>query len=357
MSKPGFREAKSSPEIDRFTDRDDLRARFRKLVHSVDEPPVLMFYGIGGTGKTWLLKKLREETPRDIPTAFLDFAVESGGQRFVLDPSFALQEIRLQLGKPAPRFDIAMGMMRFKQRLGSEPSPYSEGIGLALELAAEIGKKAVEIVPGGNLAGANILVGRLSKALWARIKDLPIGEFLSTRLGSEFALQLNSQTSQEIGNELLYYLTNDLRDSLPVHFNRAARAVLFLDTYEAVGAGLANNVHKRLREQWILDVAANFDFALTVIAGQNKLTWEKENASWADSLEQHPVGGLAEPDARQFLSLSGIEDPDLQAAILRTAYEPDEGGYRSRLPAGLGCNAEPRGRTVIVDILTLYRTG
>ncbi len=261
MPKPGFREAKAQSEISRFTDRDDPRARFRTLLHAIDEPPVLMFYGIGGTGKTWLLKKLREETLRDIPTAFLDFAVENGGQRFVLDPSLALQEVRQQLGTPAPRFDIALGMMRYKQGLGSEPSPYSEGIGLAMELAAEIAKKAVEVAPGGKLTGASLLVGRLSKALWARMKDLPLGEFLSTRLGSEFALQLHSQSSQEIGNALLDYLANDLRSNLPVHFNRAARAVLFFDTYEAVSAGLENRIHKQAREQWMLDVAANFDFA------------------------------------------------------------------------------------------------
>ncbi|RZU29086.1 tetratricopeptide repeat protein [Edaphobacter modestus] len=324
MARTGYRKAPQlSPDIARFTDRDDLRAKFHALIHSVGELPVLMFYGVGGAGKTWLLKKLREEIPRDVPVTFLDFAV-GRGQQFLLDSSLALQQVRQQLGKPAPHFDLALGMMRYKQDLGKEPSMYAEGIGLAMELAAEIAK---EIIPGAQLPGAKMLVDRLSKTLWGRIKDLPLGEFISTQLGSEFALALHSRTSQEIGDELLNYLTEDMDANLPVHFNRAARAVLFFDTYEAVGSGLQNSVQKHLREQWIRDLAANFDFALTVIAGQNKLTWEEADPCWADCLEQHLVGGLAETDARRFLALSEIEDAHLQTAILQTAYDSYGYGY------------------------------
>ena len=39
----------------------------------------------------------------------------AGGRRFVFDPPAALYDIRQQLGKPAPRFDLAFGVLRFKQ--------------------------------------------------------------------------------------------------------------------------------------------------------------------------------------------------------------------------------------------------
>ena len=328
-------------DLARFADRDDLRGRFHTLVHSVDESPVLMFYGAGGAGKSWLLKKLREETPRDFPVAFLDFASGTGRQ-FVLDPSLALQEIRQQLGTPAPRFDLALGMMRYKQGLGSQPSLYSGGIGLAMQVAAEIGNKAAGTIPGAQLPGAKLVINRLSKTVWKRVKDLPLGQFLSTQLGSEFALALHSRTSPEIGEDLLTYLTDDLQANLPVHFNRAIRAILLFDTYEAVGSNLQNSVQRRECEEWIRDLAASFDFALTAIAGQNKLTWEEADLGWGGRLEQHPVGGLAEADARRFLALSEIEDAQLQGAILRTAQEP-EGGYHC-LSLGLCCDIVAAGR-------------
>ena len=48
MPKPGHRESQPSNEIARFIDRDDQRAIFRRLLDSATEPPVLMFYGVGG---------------------------------------------------------------------------------------------------------------------------------------------------------------------------------------------------------------------------------------------------------------------------------------------------------------------
>src|ERR1700735_3771162 len=101
MAKPGRREHKLSKELDRFTNRIEEFAVFRQYLNSATEPPVLMFYGIGGAGKTWLLKKLRQEMPADLPSAILDFDIAAGGQRFVLDPAAALYEIRQQLGGTA----------------------------------------------------------------------------------------------------------------------------------------------------------------------------------------------------------------------------------------------------------------
>src|ERR1035441_3247910 len=90
-------------ELARFTDREDQRGTFQFLLNSPTRPPVLMFYGIGGAGKTWLLKKLRQEMPADVPAAYLDFDPLRRGQR-LLDPAAAFYEIREQLGRDAPRF-------------------------------------------------------------------------------------------------------------------------------------------------------------------------------------------------------------------------------------------------------------
>ncbi len=85
---------------------------FDRYLLGVSGPPALMFYGVGSSGKTWLLKNLRQRIPPEIPSAFLDLSAESGGQRFVLDPPAALFEIRQQLGYPTPRFDLGFGIMR-----------------------------------------------------------------------------------------------------------------------------------------------------------------------------------------------------------------------------------------------------
>jgi hypothetical protein len=313
---------KPSDELARFIDREDQRNLFHHYLNSPTKLPVLMFYGVGGAGKTWLLKKLRQETPADVPAAYLDFDRQAGGQRFVADPATALYEIRQQIGRDAPRFDLAFAMLRHKQGAAEEPGLRGHGaLGLAAEAIAELVQAAQ------SLPAVNVAINKLRPHLFKRLRNTALERFLAGATGSQFVLELRARTSQEIGADLLQYLADDLRESLTPNLGRAVRAVLFFDSFEAVGAELLNSEHRRFREQWIRDVAANFDFALTVIAGQNRLNWEKAEPEWAGRIEQRPVGGLSEMDARQFLGNYGIEGAELQEAILATARETDGGGY------------------------------
>jgi tetratricopeptide (TPR) repeat protein len=322
MSKPGRRENTPSGEIARFIDREEQRNLFHYYLNSPTTLPVLMFYGVGGAGKTWLLKKLRQETPADVPAAYLDFDAQAGGQRFVMDPAAALYEIRQQIGREAPRFDLAFAMMRHKQGAAQEPGLRGHGaMGIAMEIAAEVVQAAQ------SLPAVSVVINSVRRRLFKQLRGTALERFLAEATGSRFVLELRAKTSQEIGADLLQYLAEDLRESLTPNLGRVVRAVLFFDTFEAVGAELLNAEHQRFREKWIRDAAANFDFALTVIAGQNRLDWAEAEPAWAESIEQHLVGGLSETDARQFLHNCGIDGAEIQEAILATARETDGGGY------------------------------
>jgi len=311
MSKPGRRINTPSEGIDRFTDREDQQAVFHRLLSAAEEPPVLVFYGVGGAGKTSLLMKLRAQVPAGIPSAILDFDVAKNGQRFAIDTGHALHAIRQQLRAHSPRFDLALAMQRHKQGITEEP-------GICIDIAADV---ASSFVPGGG-----VVLRCLSKHILSRLEGTPIEKLLSNVLGTQFALELREKPYQEIGNNLLYYLRDDLRETLPPHLNRAVSCVIFLDAFEALGAGFQNEEHKREHEKWVQDMAAEFDFALLVVAGQNRLNWDEADPNWANNLDQHLVGGLAESDVRQLFALCGIEASALQASILATAQE-SSGGY------------------------------
>jgi len=180
MAKPSRRERKPSTELARFTDREEPRAAFQHYLNAGTEPPVLMFFGVGGAGKTWLLKKLREETPPGLPSALIDFDSRIGRQRFSLDPAQALHEIRQQLGQPAPRFDLAYAMRLFKQGAFHEPGFKGHGIaGSTIEVIAEI-------VAYLSVPGANVIINKLSAPARKILKGTPLEQFLATHLGSEF---------------------------------------------------------------------------------------------------------------------------------------------------------------------------
>jgi tetratricopeptide (TPR) repeat protein len=297
----------------RFTDRESQQAAFQRHLYSANEPQVLVFYGVGGTGKTWLLRKLREQVPANIPSAYLDFDVSAGGKRFVDDPVSALQSIRQQLSAATPRFDLALAMLHHKQGHVTEP-----GSGIPwMDVAGEI---LSDFVPG-----TGPIMKFLSKSAVVRLEGTPLERLLRSHLGTDLVIKVRRMTDQEIENELLNYLSEDLAESLPPHLNRAVTCVIFLDTFEAVGAGFQNKEHKRFHEKWVQDLAAQCPFAFIVIAGQNRLSWD-EDPDWAEYLDQHLVGGLSEDDARQFLARCNISNADLQDCILASSKE-STGGY------------------------------
>jgi tetratricopeptide (TPR) repeat protein len=298
----------------RFTDREGQQATFQRHLHSVNEPQVLVFYGVGGTGKTWLLKKLQEQVPDGIPWAYLNFDVSDFGKRYVDDPVAAFQSIKQQLSVPTPRFDLALAMLHHKQGHMTE-----SGSGVPwMDVAGEI---LSDFVPG-----AGPVLKMLSKSALARLEGTPLEKLLRSHLGTDLVIELRKMTDQEIHNELLKYLSEDLTASLPPHLNRAVTCVIFLDTFEAVGAGFQNIEHKRSHEKWIQDLAAQCPFALVVIAGQNRLSWDEVDSAWASCLDQHLVGGLSEEDARHFLARCDITSASLQDCILSTSKE-STGGY------------------------------
>jgi predicted enzyme related to lactoylglutathione lyase len=310
---------------------------------------VLVFYGPGGSGKTWLLRTLRQQAR--LPSAWLDFDRERSGKRFVLDPAAALQDIRQQLERPTPRFDLAFAMLLHKQGATEEPKAYSEHFATVAGLVGELASPHL-VIPAAIIGAATAkpipaagtLLKLLSKPILKKIKGTPIEAFLAQKSGRDLVLELRAKNSQQISDSLLDYLAEDLCESLAVHLHRAVRAVVLLDTFEAVSSDLQSEEHRREQEKWIRDLAEKFDFALIVVAGQNRLNWDEVDPDRVAHLDQRALGGLAERDAREFLTKFEIGERTLQDAILSTAREDD--GSHHCLSLGL-----------CVDVVVVEREG
>jgi hypothetical protein len=120
-----------SRNIRHFTDRENERDLFARYLdrRQGEHLPVLFFYGVGGTGKTWLLQKLREiVSSRDgVPHAHLDFSLLRGGEVYRRDHAAALAEIQRQLGIDCPRFEVAYDVMLWKRGKRDTASSSVEG--------------------------------------------------------------------------------------------------------------------------------------------------------------------------------------------------------------------------------------
>jgi len=338
--------AGSSPsqELRHFTNREQERHVLSRLLAlpSGQPLPVVMFYGVGGTGKSWLLRRLRTEAPPEIPAALLDFDPQSGGAPYHTDHSRALAELRRQLASvECPRFDLAYSWLRFHEGVKEEPLLKDKGLaGIATETLAELATGTATGLP---------LVGYFTKKLAAKVgktfKGSRLERWLAEKTNQEDFLRLRVQPAQEIYPQLVDRFLLDLAENLPAQPGRACQGILFLDTAEALRIGLLGDAQIHQREQWLRDLHRSDSPLLLVLAGRDRLSWEDADPEYRDHrfLEQHLVGGLSERDSRIFLQNCGITDPSLQEAVLRvsldteTAVTGNDAGYH---PFSLGLCAD-----------------
>lgn len=340
-----------------FTNRDNERAEFARFIDpTTRRRPVLHFYGVGGTGKTHLLDRLGEDAREaGLPTARLDFDTRPGANPLHGNEAQALGEIRQQLGVECPRFDLAMAWLRFRETAGStEPLALDNWAKTAGGLVSELATAAASDVPGANVA--LWVLRKVTKPLKKRLQNSALLERVKNEGLKDFFL-LKRMSKKEIYSGLATRLCDDLRDRLPERGN-GCRAVVFIDTFEALRGGLDASARENL-ENWVHDLALTNDQdgpLLMVIAGRDRLRWADRDADWSSPswLVQHCLGGLSERDARDLLARMGLDNRELQDAILRASrdFHPEadqeEAGFHALSLATCGnaaLNEQKRGTT------------
>ena len=315
-----------SQELRHFTNRVSELEAFRRAlaIPAGQDVPAIMFYGVGGTGKSWVLKRLQQSLDGSLPCAYLDLDHSNpGGAACHTDWSRALAEIRRQLGADVfcPRFDLAYAFIRYKEGAGDEPLFRGAGIlGHVWEFLVEVGDSALSSVPGGNLL--TWAINKVTSPLARKVQASPLGHWLETQLGEEDFRKLKPLLADEIYLQLHHRLLLDLRENLPAS-DRACRAVVFIDTLEALRAPRDSAEELARVQEWVRNLYHPSSGVLLVMAGRDRLTWERIEPAFADPqyLDQHLVGGLSQADALRFLRSCSVADPALQQAVLRVACD------------------------------------
>jgi len=285
-----------------FTDREDFLAAFLDALKSPrgTEPRVLVYYGVGGIGKTSLRRQLFKltEGKESLVSAALDFDVAT-----YRDPETALFALRkdLQHGFKChfPTFDVAYAVYWQKTR---PQTPLTKKNLPLLEDSVHL----ADIV---HLAGEVPIVGIISRLSVLAVKGSFLLKDWWDRRGRDELKGLGGMEPLEIAVRLPMFWAADLKDYLE---QKQRSAVLFLDTFEVLTEGERTEGKLRERDAWVRELVAQLPGVLWVICGREQLAWEKADPEWAKVLEQHLVGGLAERDARQFLGSCGITDPAIQ---------------------------------------------
>lgn len=290
--------------------------------------PVVMFYGVGGNGKSWLLRRLHERTAvLKIPRAFLDLDSRSGTYVGRQDKAGRLAEVRRQLGNElaCPRFDLAYAWLRAHQ--GDADDPAFRG-STALGMFQEFCGALLGELPGGSVS--SWVADKLSKPLRERLLDSGVSDWLASTNGEQHYLHLRHASVDDIGADLHRYLLLDLQDSLPERGSFQCRAILFLDTIESL-SDVNQAIHAQLTAQkWIRDLYHPDSPLQIILAGRDHLHWgDAPGSDFAKDryLEHHRIGGLSELDAIEFLNRCGVVNRELQRAILRVCWDKETGRH------------------------------
>jgi predicted GH43/DUF377 family glycosyl hydrolase len=343
-----------------FTDRESLIHIFKEKLVQSPPVPVLMFFGVGGAGKTYLLRYLQQEygcrwqdPPQGYPHAFVSFRPG----HTPINPQEALWQARGQLVRcfkklTFPRFDLLWGKIWERSnnmRIGENPSLLPDEVDWLTELL-----QSIELVP---FIGDFTRLAKLGEQLSRRV----LRELAVRRVQDWFQEKIEKPTGLGWRAALQVMDLGKLVTLLPVAFaadvNDGAaglrepynRVLLFVDNYEALQAQLGEAYGQELRSpiqivaEELINLHAN---VLVTIAGRDRLRWAEVRrkdgkwilnpmSGWAQEfsrsardecasrfLEQYLVGGLSEADSMEYLlQRRDLGDPELARQI----YELTDG--------------------------------
>jgi hypothetical protein len=310
---PKHRLGEQRPEVPRqFTDREQFIGVFEQAVSELPpkEYEILVYYGVGGIGKTSLrieLGRLLQEKHPQTMWAVLDF--RNTTYRDVETALFWLrQELKHKYVVQFPSFDLAYAIYWQKSR----PQTSLRQDQTQLEALLEEGTLFANLISIVGEVPIVSLVPKLSKVISKT--DRLFREWWTKR-GHQDLYRLQQMEPAEIVEWLPAFWASDLKDYL----EREGRpAVLFMDTYEALWEGEGRRAEGRYftRDAWVRELVSQLPEVLWVITGQERVRWEELDEEWRNYQHQHLVGGLPESYARKFLASCGVTEEALQEVIV-----------------------------------------
>lgn len=300
-----------------FTDREEPTKAFMDAVQEKeqDQYKVLTYYGVGGIGKSRLLReldrKLALSDPRAVKT-ILNFKEEKHRT-----PSEAMiwlrEELKRQYQIKFTSFDLAYII-------------YWKKLNPQVSLKAK--EEALPFLEEGSFIGEVIhQLENVPIAQWfpktlkfisgiAKYKDT-----LQWWLGNGKAIleQLETLLPHEIEERLPAYWAADLKVHLA---NNQARTIIFIDTYEALWEKSRQQGSFYDKDAWLQEWVLQLPEVLWVICGREKLQWAQTNPGWNDErhLEQHLIGALSSVDSDKFLQSCGVHSEEIRQVIIEASH-------------------------------------
>ncbi|MGB9695914.1 MAG: tetratricopeptide repeat protein [Ignavibacteria bacterium] len=306
IGKVGFKKKERQ-----FTDRENFIETFRNYLSLPIDPnqyKVLVFYGVGGVGKTTLRKHLSKILESEFPsTIYTSIDLDVPLYRNMETTLFVLRnELTERYKIRFPSFDVAYTAFWHKTHpqvpITKDNFPLLTGASVVAGIMRVLGEMPwvgwIPKLSKAFLTGSNVFREWWKKRGERELADIPELE------------------AKEIAERLPFFWASDLEDYLS---QKQTKATIFFDTYEALWENANTEGGFFLRDEWVRDLVSYLPQVLWVICGREKLRWEEIDIGWRKYLSQHLVGELSEADSKKFLSSCGVNDKDIQDVIYQAS--------------------------------------
>jgi hypothetical protein len=276
-----------------FVNREQVLADFAgELTRIGAGPRVFNVTGVGGIGKSRLLRELEDRARPRFRSAMIDFQVPALRRQ-----DDALAVLRGQLGSQHvdfDRFDIAYAVMWQRLhphlRLSKEELPFAEYGSILGDILDHVSALPV--------FGTAMGLVRLAEKGTADIRR-------RRRIRRDLTLQaLDGLPNGELSDAVTFLFAEDLRAG-----SASKKSVIIVDSYDALVPAPVYAGRVQLADAWLRDLAGQLDRALVVIASREPLHWETHDPDWASAITTSELGGLPMDARLELLEAGGVSDP------------------------------------------------
>lgn len=291
-----------------FVDRQVAKKAFADFIEgNSSEYNILMYYGIGGIGKSRLLTEniayFKEHYQKAVcfSVDFNDVNKRSVGE--------TLAEFVDDCSNPDISFvayNLAYAIYFSKKHSGEEYGRNKKTVGNRFSVFLDI----IGVWDNGAVKVSVDLITRVVDFAKKNALDKVIQEDL--RNLKDFSLT-------EIEQRLPSYFQYDLSRYLTK--NPDAHVLFTIDTFEALNVQQTEEIHRRRNEDWVQDMIAHFPNDSTqncsfVICGRDELNWEEE---WNEYITQVELTDFTEKWADTYLEEVSVQEPDIRTEIIKAS--------------------------------------
>lgn len=313
MLKPKFDFDKSKREYvaqKEFTDRELPQETFFKnitvlsenLLTSEEKHQVLVYYGVGGIGKTTLKNKLKKEFLNMSNSLVMEIDFKDIRSRECASGLLNLAN-SLQINNNAKKikfynFELAYSMYFKKKNPDYSFSKDNESLFSEFDLG-------IEILSMFDPIGISGVAMSLVDVIYNKSKNMILDPKMKNNL-KEF----ENMSLHDMEEWLPAYFAHDLKSYISK--TGEVKIVIFLDTFEALNDFEIHDLKKNTKSNWIRELITHLPNVLFTIFGRDKISWSEE---WDDYLEQHLLSELTVDYTIKFLEKCGIIEEEIRNKI------------------------------------------